>query len=117
MNGTSGVNPNSEPDGIDPALSRLFDRAPAPPDGDSFVRATLLKLQAARRAQLLRRCAIVLVILLLGALVSPYVARMTLLIASWFSEGLPAASLALASPLAWACGALIAWRYLTGLRH
>ena len=117
MNGTSRVSSDSEPEGLDPALLRLFDEAAAPREESPFVEAILLKLQAQRRAQLARRCIAVLVILLLGALAAPYAARATLLLASWFTTGLPASSLTLTSPLPWAFAALIAWRSLTGSRR
>lgn len=113
MNGTSRVNcNNSEPDdeGLDPAILRLFDEAPRPAERDGFIAATMLEMQAARRARFLRRCTTVAALLLVGALLAPYAARATLMVASSFAEWLPTASLVLFSPIAWGCATLIAWR-------
>jgi hypothetical protein len=118
MNGTSRVSPNSEPDddGLDPALTHLFDTAPAPADADAFIRSTLRKLDEARRARLLRRCAAVLVTLVVSALVAPYAAWATLLVSSRLAEWLPAAGVALVSPIAWGCAALVVWSVIRRTR-
>lgn len=105
MNGIS-----DEPEGLDPELTRMFDRAPAPLAGDAFVHATLLQLRKARRAALARRSALVAIVMVLTAAIAPYVAQATLLAAGWLSDRLPAAELALVSPVGYACAALLAWR-------
>jgi hypothetical protein len=111
MNGTSRMNPDSEPDDeLDPALLGLFDRAPSPPDAAAFVNGTLRKLETARRARLIRQCATLLIVLLASAFLAPYAARATLMAASWFADWLPAAGVALLSPIGWICVALVAWR-------
>ena len=104
----NGMSDGSE--GLDPELTRMFDRAQPPLAEEAFVSATLLELRKARRAWLARRSAILAIALVLGACIAPYVAQATLLAAGWLSERLPAAELALISPLGCVCAALIAWR-------
>jgi hypothetical protein len=105
MNGAS-----DEPEGLDPELTRMFDGAQTPLAGEAFVRTTLLEIRKARRAGLARRSAILAIVMALAACIAPYVAQATLVAAGWLSEGLPAAGLALVSPLGCIFAALIAWR-------
>jgi len=109
MNGTSRTPPSDEPDdgGLDPNLLRLFDEAHTPPQPEPFVSATLRKLESDRRERFVRRCAGVVLLMIAGAFLAPYVASATLVLASWLAEQLPDTALALGSC---ACAALIAWR-------
>jgi hypothetical protein len=110
MNGPSRttLGPDDPDDGgLDPNLTVMFDDADAPPHADAFVSATLAKLERSRRRSLLSRCAAALAVMLVGALLAPYVAQLTLVIASWITKQLPATTLAIASC---ACAALLAWR-------
>jgi len=108
MNGTSLGSPASRSgDGLDPDLIQLFDAANAPPHAEAFVSAMLTKLAAARRARLIRRCISIAVVMVLGALLAPYVAQATVTTAGWVAERLSTAVLAIASC---ACATLIAWR-------
>jgi len=81
----------------DPDLLRLFEEAPTPAEG-TFVAATIARLERARRARLGWRLMGTAIILVLAAVIAPYIAQITLT--------------TLASPIGYACvcAALIAWR-------
>jgi peptidoglycan/LPS O-acetylase OafA/YrhL len=88
--------------GLDPDLVRLFDEAPAVDRHDeAFVGAMLVKLHRARRRRLLARLLATSAIVVLGALLAPYVAQATLTVAGWVT---------LYYPVGYTCAALIAWR-------
>ena len=90
------------PSGLDPELLELFDQAPSVGTADeAFVGAMLVKLHRARRRRLLARVFLTTMIIVLGALVAPYVAQATLTIADWVTLYYPAGC---------ACAVLIAWR-------
>jgi|KBSMisStaDraftv2_1062788.scaffolds.fasta_scaffold113045_2 CHASE2 domain-containing sensor protein len=90
------------PAGLDPELLELFDQAPlVATDDEAFVGVMLTRLRHARRRSLLARLITTLAIIVSGALLAPYVAQATLIIAGWVT---------LYSPLAGLCTALIAWR-------
>ena len=95
--------------GLDPDLLRLFAEAPTPPEG-TFVAATIAKLESARRARLIPRLAGTIVILVVAAIVAPYVAQQTLIAMDWLTDRLPETGAALASPIGCVCAAVIAWR-------
>lgn len=100
------------PAGLDPDLVRLFDEAPAHESSgprvethdEAFVTAVLTRLQRARRRRLLARSIPIALIIVLGAVLAPHVAKATLTV-----MGSPAIY-----PLGCLCAALIAWR--TALR-
>jgi hypothetical protein len=96
---------------LDPELTRLFDEhAHTTPDRDAFVSDTLRKIERFQRAQMLRRSLTLALIMLLSALVAPYVAEATLLGADWVVERWPAAGVTLIVPVVCLCAALVAWR-------
>jgi hypothetical protein len=98
MNDMHHISPGD--DGLDPNLLDLFDAAPTVDGNDeAFVRATLMRLEKARRRRLFLRLTLTATIVVLGAILSPYVAEATLTTMDW----------ALASPVGCACVALIAW--------
>ena len=110
MNGTArpGLGADEIEDGsLDPNLLSLFEEANASFHDEAFVSATLTRLARQRRRRLIGRCAATALVMLIGALVAPYVALATLTIASWLVEQLPPAGVALASC---ACATLLAWR-------
>jgi hypothetical protein len=89
-------------DGLDPDLMRLFDEAPSVHRHDeAFVGALLVKLHRARRRRLLARLIVTTAIVVLGALLAPYVAQATLTVAGWVTLYYPAVC---------GCAALVAWR-------
>lgn len=88
--------------GLDPELLQLFDDAPpVGTDDEAFVGVMLIKLRHARRRRLLTRLITTVAIIVAGALLAPYVAQATLIVAGWVT---------IYSPLACLCAALIAWR-------
>jgi len=112
MNGFSRINPD-EPrgdDGLDPHLLRLFDSVPPYENEGAFVATTIAGLERARRAQLIRRLIGIIIIMLVAAIIAPYVARLTLAAMDWFTGHLPQTGVALASPIGCVCAALLAWR-------
>lgn len=126
MNGNIPQGPQDDgEEGLDPGLMQLFDAAkrdalmaphkraplaaPAPASGDAFVAAVVLRMQQTRRLRLIRQITGLALILVLTALLAPYVATQTFLIADWFTNQLPATGMALLSSIGCLCGALFAW--------
>jgi len=92
--------PSDRAAGLDPDLLRLFDEASVDTHDEAFVAAMLGRLQRARRARLLMRLILTAAIIVVGALVAPYVAQATLTVMGSFAL----------YPAGCACAALIAWR-------
>ena len=107
MNDTSRDDgPFREPAGLDPELLQLFDQAPAvTTDDEVFLSVVLVKLRRARRRRLLARLITTTATIVSGALLAPYVARTTLIVADWMM---------LYYPVGCACAALITWRIARG---
>lgn len=103
------VSPENE--GLDPELLHLFDSAtPVDTNDEAFVRVMLARIGAARRARWFLRLALTAIIVVVGAILAPYVAEATLTTVDWLVEHLPEAGMALVSPIGCVCAALIAWR-------
>jgi hypothetical protein len=110
MNGNFSRHGEDE-DGLDPELTRLFDAAavPEPAAGASFVSSLLRKMQHARRLRLVAQLAGVAVVMTATAFLAPYVAEETLGVAGWLADRMPAADIAIVSPIGCVL-AVIAWR-------
>ena len=99
---SDGRDAQGAPGGLDPELLQLFDLAPAGgSSAEAFIAAVMVRLRGARRRRLLARSSVTMLIIVSGALLAPYVAQVTLEIAS---------RVTLYYPVACVCAALIAWR-------
>ena len=95
--------------GPDPELLQLFDEArahgsaglPAGAHDEAFVAAIMAKVRGARRRRVVARASVTVLIVVLGAILAPYVAQATVAITG---------GVLLYYQMGCACAALIAWR-------
>ena len=107
---------NHEHEDFDLDLARMFHEARRPLVADAFVSEILVRVQRARRAQLLGRVGTRLTVVLLSGIIAPYAAQGSIAAAGWVGAQLPVLGSALISPIGWACSLLIAWRIMRSVR-
>lgn len=103
----------SEPDEL---LVELFSEARAPTGSDEFVASVAARIGRARLRGTLARIGSVAALAALALAATPYIAEQSLVLGDRIASALPALGNALASPLGWVGGSLIALWYLRRLR-